>query len=186
MLPTQETLTSLILTISTRPKTNIAPENRPSQKKSSLPTIHFQVRTVSFREGILALHFSSKKIAIRNKSDLPPSWKSWEITTQQGFVFKEVDLAQIYTEKTGDAGRASEKNLQVFPPKNRRWKPLPSKKRGTICNKSMYFQFQTFLLGTFFGVSVGLVLFSSWSQSEDNIFVVVSTFLIEVGMIGLQ
>ena len=28
---------------STLPKTNIAPENRPSQKESSLPTIHFQV-----------------------------------------------------------------------------------------------------------------------------------------------
>ena len=33
----------------TLPKTNIALENRPSQKES-LPTIHFQVRTVSFRE----------------------------------------------------------------------------------------------------------------------------------------
>ena len=33
-------------------KTNIAPENRPSHKESSLPTIHFQGRTVSFREGI--------------------------------------------------------------------------------------------------------------------------------------
>ena len=31
--------------------TNIAPENRPSQKEIHLPTIHFQVRTVSFREG---------------------------------------------------------------------------------------------------------------------------------------
>ena len=34
------------------PETNIAPENRPSQKETSIPTIHFQVRTVSFREGI--------------------------------------------------------------------------------------------------------------------------------------
>ena len=25
------------------PKTNIAPENRPSQKEASIPTIHFQV-----------------------------------------------------------------------------------------------------------------------------------------------
>ncbi len=31
--------------------TNITPENRFSQKESSLPTIHFQVRFVSFREG---------------------------------------------------------------------------------------------------------------------------------------
>ena len=36
----------------TLPKTNIAPENRPSKKETSIPTIHFQVRTVSFREGI--------------------------------------------------------------------------------------------------------------------------------------
>ena len=27
-------------------ETNVAPENRPSQKESSLPTIHFQVRAV--------------------------------------------------------------------------------------------------------------------------------------------
>ena len=32
---------------------NIAPENRPSQKEMDLPTIHFQVQTVSFREGNL-------------------------------------------------------------------------------------------------------------------------------------
>ena len=34
----------------TLPETNIAPENRPSQKETSIPTIHFQVRIVSFRE----------------------------------------------------------------------------------------------------------------------------------------
>ena len=28
----------------TLPKTNIAPKNRPSQKETSIPTIHFQVR----------------------------------------------------------------------------------------------------------------------------------------------
>ena len=28
----------------TLPETNIAPENRPSQKEMSIPTIHFQVR----------------------------------------------------------------------------------------------------------------------------------------------
>ena len=27
----------------TLPKTNMAPENRPSQKETSIPTIHFQV-----------------------------------------------------------------------------------------------------------------------------------------------
>ena len=37
-----------------------APENRPSQKETSIPTIHFQVRTVSFREGhTLSVHGSS-------------------------------------------------------------------------------------------------------------------------------
>ena len=35
----------------TFPETNIAPENRPAQKETSIPTIHFQVRAVSFREG---------------------------------------------------------------------------------------------------------------------------------------
>ncbi len=37
----------------TLPEANIAPENRPSQKESSIPTINFQVRAVSFRECIL-------------------------------------------------------------------------------------------------------------------------------------
>ena len=36
----------------TLPKTNITPENRPSQKETSIPTIHFHVRAVSFREGM--------------------------------------------------------------------------------------------------------------------------------------
>ena len=35
----------------TFPETNIAPENMPSQKETSIPTINFKVRTVSFREG---------------------------------------------------------------------------------------------------------------------------------------
>ena len=35
----------------TLPKTNIAPENRLSQKESSIPIIHFEGRTVSFRGG---------------------------------------------------------------------------------------------------------------------------------------
>ena len=34
----------------TLPETNIAPENKVSQKETSIPTIHFQGRTVSFRE----------------------------------------------------------------------------------------------------------------------------------------
>ena len=36
----------------TLPETNIAPARKPSQKEPSLPTIHFQVRTVGFREAI--------------------------------------------------------------------------------------------------------------------------------------
>ena len=32
-------------------KTNTSPENNPSQKEIHLPTIHFQVQAVSFREG---------------------------------------------------------------------------------------------------------------------------------------
>ena len=35
--------------LSTLPETNITPKNRPSQKETSVPTIHFQVRAVSFR-----------------------------------------------------------------------------------------------------------------------------------------
>ena len=50
----------------TLPKTNIAPENRPSQKETSIPTIHFQVRTVSFREGTL----SQLEVA-RNSCQIP-------------------------------------------------------------------------------------------------------------------
>jgi len=37
----------------TLPETNIAPENRVSQKESSIPTIRFQGLTVSFGEGII-------------------------------------------------------------------------------------------------------------------------------------
>ena len=33
-------------------ETNIAPENRPSQKEFHLPTIDFQVQFVGFRKGI--------------------------------------------------------------------------------------------------------------------------------------
>ena len=36
---------------STLPETNMAPENRPSQKETTIPTIHFQV-LISFRENI--------------------------------------------------------------------------------------------------------------------------------------
>ncbi len=36
----------------TLPEANIAPARKLSQKETSLPTIHFQVRVFSFREGI--------------------------------------------------------------------------------------------------------------------------------------
>ena len=32
-------------------ETNIAPENRPSEKETDIPTIHFQGRALSFKEG---------------------------------------------------------------------------------------------------------------------------------------
>ncbi len=38
------------------PKTNIAPEHRPSPKEISIPTIRFQVQTVGFREGTFILY----------------------------------------------------------------------------------------------------------------------------------
>ena len=37
-----------------------APENRPGLGKDRIPTIHFQVRTVSFREGIILIFKDSK------------------------------------------------------------------------------------------------------------------------------
>ena len=40
-----------LLVVLTLPETSIAPENRPSQKETHLPTPVFQVRTVSFREA---------------------------------------------------------------------------------------------------------------------------------------
>ena len=37
----------------TLPETNVAPKNRPPQKESSIPTIHFRCYVFSFREGKL-------------------------------------------------------------------------------------------------------------------------------------
>ena len=54
----------------TIPETNISPENRPSQKEISVPTIHFQGRTVSFREG--KTQNATKLIqSAHNRCDLP-------------------------------------------------------------------------------------------------------------------
>ena len=58
------------------PETNIAPENRVSQKETSFPTIHFQMQFVSFREGSVSqksqmflyfLHFPPRRV-----------WKNWK------------------------------------------------------------------------------------------------------------
>ena len=49
----------LILVV-TLPETNIAPARKPSEKETSLPSIHFQLRTVSFREGKLKSYFQRK------------------------------------------------------------------------------------------------------------------------------
>ena len=49
---------------STLPRTNIAPENGPSQKESIIPTIHFQVRTASFRDFILFPWWKCSKSSI--------------------------------------------------------------------------------------------------------------------------
>ena len=42
----------------------IASKNGPSQKETSIPTIHFQVRTVSFRGGVLQMIVEIKQDVI--------------------------------------------------------------------------------------------------------------------------
>ena len=59
--------------IYTLPKTNTAPENRTSQKETSIPTIHFQVQFVIFRECIITsqIHtLDSEQTNIRNLRDV--------------------------------------------------------------------------------------------------------------------
>ena len=69
----------------TLPETNITPENKPSRKETSLPTIHFQVQAVSFREGswwITPMGFCQTGIGWRVSSMavLPAHcWRWWEI-----------------------------------------------------------------------------------------------------------
>ena len=50
----------------TLPQTHIAPENGPGPKKETIriPTIHFQVRTVSFRGGVLQMIVEIKQDVI--------------------------------------------------------------------------------------------------------------------------
>ena len=49
----QQCVFHFFVNIVTLPETNIAPKNRPSQKDTSIPIIHFQV-LCSFREIVLA------------------------------------------------------------------------------------------------------------------------------------
>ena len=61
----------------TLPETNMIPENRPSQKETSIPTIHFQVRTVSFGEGIFSKNAGDERIAVViNSGSSSPDWIS--------------------------------------------------------------------------------------------------------------
>ena len=60
------------------PKPNISPESRLSQKETSLPTIHFQVRALSFRQStilgdkwILRKHFTSNFCCLYCRAEIP-------------------------------------------------------------------------------------------------------------------
>ena len=85
----------------TLPETNIAPENRPSQKEISIPSIHFQVfpLTVSFREG-KASNFGSGlcvgwTIFCR---DLPTIWS--RATTQGGKPWEAEETGRLEFKST--------------------------------------------------------------------------------------
>ena len=51
----------------TLPQTNVAPESRPSQKETHLPTIYYQVQLVSFRGRTVVLFFPERQ-NIKKKS----------------------------------------------------------------------------------------------------------------------
>ena len=80
----------------TLPETNVTPENRPSQKETSIPTIHFPVRTVSFREGNTHMTFPSS-IEIKSSSktktpqtaleNLPHKMSFWPLDITSMFCF---------------------------------------------------------------------------------------------------
>ena len=52
----QELLSNEFQMINVLPKTNVAPENWPSEKESSLPLTNFQGRAVSYQGGNVLLH----------------------------------------------------------------------------------------------------------------------------------
>ena len=63
----------------------VAPEHRPSQRKSSIPTIHFEVRAVSFREGIYTfISHNRRKVRVQWKTR--GLFKKPEVCKNQGFV----------------------------------------------------------------------------------------------------
>ena len=70
---------------STLPEPNIAPENRPSQNEISIPTIHFQGRTLSFREGndteIIPFFFGPGFFFKLRTPSLRPKNRTWNLPT---------------------------------------------------------------------------------------------------------
>ena len=64
----------------TLPETNIVPENKPSPKETSIPTIHFQRRTVSFREGKGKLTIFPQRIEATQRIQ---SQKLWQGASQK-------------------------------------------------------------------------------------------------------
>ena len=84
----------------TLPETNIAPENRASQRETSIPTINFQVRAVSFSEGIACL----------DEGDLLPLYfmqtYAWETHRQKDFT--GLDVTEMHTYQ-GFSASVSEK-----------------------------------------------------------------------------
>ena len=75
----------------TLPKTNIAPENRPSQKETSIPTIHFQVREmlVSGRANVTWIFWTGQTwgVAILHFQTFDPRpWQSKEVQNSMFFL----------------------------------------------------------------------------------------------------
>ncbi len=64
------------------PKSNIDPENRPSEMETSIPTIHFQGRAVSFREGKVYIQNSSRHVKHnRVRREAPMNFQWWHRTS---------------------------------------------------------------------------------------------------------
>ena len=77
----------LIKKMSTLPETHIAAARKPSQKEMNhLPTIHFQVRTVSFREGNIGER-EPKHDDLQKESPIPRCKISGSMINFRGFFF---------------------------------------------------------------------------------------------------